>query len=646
MSYSQFNAYISFGGDITVRTMTVQQAFQKASQMPRCVGFCHEGPPTNQPVEIFFKDHWDVGGEGWTSYKKQAPVEARVFGSATHPVQVVGVPASGVTPGQSVVAGCPYRVDPRQVTASQFADFDKLSAKRQESKLKAVRAGSELMDQYECLPNSRPCRDIIWIPAILFVFLLATGVCGHYVVGWEGGEIWCASSFEHADNNCVGIADGAERACWDDDSDRPDDLDDDADPTGSCRDDICYWPAGCTGNDYPTVAEIVTCGVAGGVASLSMAMVYVWMMYKWPACVVYTSLLVGPGMTILVGLVLISIGAMFLGVILLLLGLLMLFCVFFCYRHLIPFMIKLTEIVADIIARNPSMVAISLVGSFAGIAWSLIVGFAAMGLYAEHGDSVRAQSSSVQYLLYFVLCLVLTWGSMAAYNTCHVTYAGVFARWYFRKQYDDNPVKASFKVATTSSFGSICCGSFLIAFIRALEMVIRKMRLDQEGSGNAVACIMLCIVECIIGCIGDILEYFSEWAYVQVAVRGCSFFHAAKITLSLCTCANMNYILKDLLLDYVVTLGTLMCAMSGALVGAMFGYSQGETSDAQLLKCIFGLLVGFVAGCIAGGSAVGITSSGVKTILVLWAENPDVLAVSNPQIHEEFDHRMQIAFAC
>merc|ERR1719329_305164 len=342
-------------------------------------------------------------------------------------------------------------------------------------------------------------------------------------------------------------------------------------------------------------------------------MVYVWMMYKMPTCIVYASLLLGPGMMIILGLVLMYIGSsMILGLILLLIGFLMLGCVFFCYRDLIPFMIKLTQVVADIIARNPSMIGVSLVGSFFGIAWSFIVGFAALGIYAEHHNSITSQSSGVQYFLYFVLCLLMIWGSMVAYNTCHVTYSGVFARWYFKKQYDDIPVRASFRVAVTSSFGSICCGSFLIAFFRALEMTIRKMARDQQEGGNYVACIMLVILQCIIGCIGDILDYFSERAYVQVAVRGCSFFDAVKITFSLCTCANMTYILQDLLLDSVVTLGTLMCAVSGSLIGALLGYSSGESSEAQVNKSIFGLIVGLIAGIVARRSTESSTSGCVS----------------------------------
>merc|ERR1712039_958758 len=104
-------------------------------------------------------------------------------------------------------------------------------------------------------------------------------------------------------------------------------------------------------------------------------------------------------------------------------------------------------------------------------------------------------------------------------------------------------VRSSFAVAMTTSFGSICFGSFLIATIRALEITVRQMRVDQQQEGNLTCCVILLVLECIISCIGDMMEYFSEWAYVQVAVRGCSFMDAVRITFSMCSCANVKTIL-------------------------------------------------------------------------------------------------------
>merc|ERR1712154_547393 len=136
---------------------------------------------------------------------------------------------------------------------------------------------------------------------------------------------------------------------------------------------------------------------------------------------------------------------------------------------------------------------------------------------------------------------------------------------------------------------------------------------DAQSEGNTLTCVILCILEMIIGCIGDIMEYFSEWAYVQVAVRGTSFMNSVRITMGFCTCVNMIYIIKDMLLDSVVSLGALMCGISGAFVGAGFGVAFG--GSLKIAICAF---VGLVSGTVAGGSAVGVISSGVKTILVLW----------------------------
>merc|ERR1712048_607795 len=160
----------------------------------------------------------------------------------------------------------------------------------------------------------------------------------------------------------------------------------------------------------------------------------------------------------------------------------------------------------------------------------------------------------------------------------------------------DTPLRSSLNVALTTSFGSIVFGSFLIAGIRALELVVRTARRDAQEEGNIVTVILLCVVELIISCIGDILEYFSEWAYVQCAVRGASFFQAARITYSMFTCANLQYILSDLLLDSVVNLGSFACAALAAGAGALLAFSLGGNSTAIIWCAVIGLWSGVVAG--------------------------------------------------
>jgi len=260
--------------------------------------------------------------------------------------------------------------------------------------------------------------------------------------------------------------------------------------------------------------------------------------------------------------------------------------------------------------------------------------FSFFGLYTEFGHVYQEAHSNIQYLIYFVFCLLLIWGGLVANNICHVTYCGVFGRWYHGKD-DQNKVRASLATALTTSFGSICLGSFFIAVVRALEMMVRKARQDAARSGNYVTCVLLCILECLISIIGDVLEYFSEWSYVQVAVRGCSFCDSVRITMGLCTCVNLVYIIQDLLLDSVVSLGALICGVVGGLVGAVMGAAYGGT-----LKIVIGAFVGLLAACVSGCTAISVISSGVKTVLVLWAEDPTGLEKARPQVAAKLHDKM------
>jgi hypothetical protein len=67
------------GGDLHIGKMTIDEAKLKATQLPDCKGFCHQGPPVKNKqvtvVEIVFKggDTVERGAEKWTSYLRVKP---------------------------------------------------------------------------------------------------------------------------------------------------------------------------------------------------------------------------------------------------------------------------------------------------------------------------------------------------------------------------------------------------------------------------------------------------------------------------------------------------------------------------------------------------------------------------------------------
>ncbi len=63
----------------------------------------------------------------------------------------------------------------------------------------------------------------------------------------------------------------------------------------------------------------------------------------------------------------------------------------------------------------------------------------------------------------------------------------------------------------TSSFGSICFGSLLIAILQALRGAVNSLR-DQDEN-EVVGCI-LCILECILACFESFLDYFTKYVSI------------------------------------------------------------------------------------------------------------------------------------
>lgn len=67
--------------------------------------------------------------------------------------------------------------------------------------------------------------------------------------------------------------------------------------------------------------------------------------------------------------------------------------------------------------------------------------------------------------------------------------------------------------ATTTSFGSICLGSLLVAALQTIRALIQFAR-------NGKHQILVLVVDCIIGCIDNLLQYFNKYAFTQIAIYG------------------------------------------------------------------------------------------------------------------------------
>lgn len=457
---------------------------------------------------------------------------------------------------------------------------------RKQNKLDMLHQGGELLEEHPRFPQSKRCNDVVW-------GLLFTVVAGLVVAG----AVWGAMQLKELHHATK--------------------------PAEPVVGDVDASQFTMHAN---TLYSIISGAVLGGGVGLITSYLFVlWAQYH-ANCVVHTALLLGPAFMIVagVGMFMFGLAGGPFGVLLMIgggvfvaFGLCLAFTILCWWGKLIPFTIRVTEIVATVASEHPCLGVVALIGSMLGSGWVLACIIFFGGWSAANPDALPEkgqQADGSVYGIYFVFFFVLIWGLQVAQQVCHVTYCGVYGRWYFDKD-RSNQLAPSLRAALTTSFGSVCKGSFLVAIIQALEQLARMLMRAAANDSNWVLCILALVLTCVLDCIGDILEYFTEWAYVQCAIRNVSFCQAAKMTYTLCTCANAQYVWDDLIINNVVLLGSIVCGLAGAGAGAIVGFVFDSVVGAGA-----GALAGLLSGLVSGSTCMSIISSGTKTVLTCWAE--------------------------
>lgn len=307
-------------------------------------------------------------------------------------------------------------------------------------------------------------------------------------------------------------------------------------------------------------------------------------------------------------------------------------CLTMCWRQYVPFTASMAKAIASVIEQHPGMAGMSYFAVLLSGVWVVLgsLTLASSMATVANASSEAGPPSAARYAP-LVSNFVIIWGTGVIWNVCHVTYAGVFGRWYYGKD-RDGALMPSLQVATGPSFGSICMGTGMVAILSTADLATRIAMQDAEEDGNVLLCVVLCIVRCIIDCVRDIAEYFNDWAYVLCALRGVSMCESAQMTCTVLMCARVPSITQDMLLNSLVNMGVLGAGFFTSIVTAVVtGVVKMDTEVAFM-----GGIVGFFVGLVAGAASTGLINSGGKTILICWADEPDSLMNSHPEVHDRF----------
>jgi len=385
--------------------------------------------------------------------------------------------------------------------------------------------------------------------------------------------------------------------------------------------------------EYKFVPGVWAVGLCSGTL---VGILFALMLRAAPLCMVWTCLLATPAVLVLSGVYVFSKSGKPLGAdpdyvplaAALLLCAAIQLCFVACYKKYVPMTAEVLRVVAHVLLHHLAMLIIGVFAAALHLAWLGCVVLAMISILNTHQQDQGAIS-----LVFF---FITTWGLVVFRNVAYLSYCSVFGQWYFGQRVS---TFGSFGFAVTKGFGPVCFGSLIIAIIRTLRYIARS----GKDSRNGVVKIVGCIIDCLLACIEDMVEWFSSFAYVQVALRGCGFCDAARATMHLCTSANVDKICASVLTGSVTFMG---CLISGCVAtfaagayAATLNVRLPSDSDVTADELLFWWAAGvgsLAFGFFSAGNVMKIVEAGVNTILVCWAERPGTLETSHPEIHTTF----------
>ena len=268
--------------------------------------------------------------------------------------------------------------------------------------------------------------------------------------------------------------------------------------------------------------------------------------------------------------------------------------------------------------------------------WSLVLTFVWMILwsvsmvsttYVLAGCDVEGVcEKDVNSGIMFLFFLSFYWTINVITNVVHVTTAGTVGTWWFRPAEAGGccsaAVRDSYFRSLTTSFGSICLGSLIVALIQAARQMIKNARERRDS-------ILACCADCLMGCIESLVEYFNKWAYVYVGIYGMSFMESGKQVMTLFRNRGWTSIVADMMIDTVLFMVSLGVGVLLGLVAVIVGVAAGMAQDATLGVAFF---LGFLVGYAMCQTLFSIVSSAVNTVIVCYAEAPSEFEMNHPQL--------------
>jgi len=220
------------------------------------------------------------------------------------------------------------------------------------------------------------------------------------------------------------------------------------------------------------------------------------------------------------------------------------------------------------------------------------------------------------------LVLMGFWGLSVISNLSLVTLYGTLGRWYYNT---GGGTARSLLRGCTTSFGSICFGSLVVATIHTGHSTCQA--LQKKGW---VPRYLMCIINFVFNTLEAAIESMNIYGFVQVAVNGTGFIVSSKRAITFLKYKGLTAILTESILSRLQVLGSCAAAMLCGFVaiGSCKYVLDVNLSDHERTSL---LAAGATLGYFVVYTLIAPIHSMATALLVCFAESPDVLANLHPE---------------
>ncbi|KAF9921610.1 putative choline transporter, neither null mutation nor overexpression affects choline transport, partial [Linnemannia zychae] len=304
----------------------------------------------------------------------------------------------------------------------------------------------------------------------------------------------------------------------------------------------------------------------------------------------------------------------------------------FAWKSRIPFASVMLRTVTSVSRDYPATYAISFMGLVTQVAYSIYFLLVFAGTYDFYFKANSGGPSAIFYVLVVFSVFSFYWTSQVFSNIVHTTVCGVYATYYFMagspQGMSKSPTIESLKRSLTTSFGSICFGSLVIAIIQTLRFIANMAR----GDGDGIMAFVACCIDCLLACLQGIAEFINKYAFAQVAIYGKPYIQAARDTWTIIQDRGIEQIINDNLIGNVWGMAAIFSGFLSGLATYLYLHYANPDFNANGQLTIVLVIVGFIMGlqiCFTVGTVI---DSGVVTTFVCLAEDPAALARTKPDL--------------